>query len=150
MWFPCLEFGLILLVIGNSFASAWTSSSSSLTLFSSQHCLFFQHDMISILHVSNCRHVDFVLNLISQAIDVLGNFFLVSLSLSNHDVQSIEILHVFLHSHSLPSQVLQYLEQAYLVIFGYEFSLYLGYHSIPTPNILFSLGSPISLQFIPP
>jgi hypothetical protein len=78
------------------------------------------------------------------------NFFLILLSLSNPDIQLVEFLHVLFHYHTLLPQVLQLLEQIYLILFGHEFSLHISFHLIQILYLMFSFSSPLSLQFIPP
>jgi hypothetical protein len=106
--------------------------------------------MISILHCPYQHHVDLILDFVPQAIHIPGNFFFIPLSLSNSNVQLVEILFLFFDCHILLSQVLQLLEQIDLIIFGHEFSLQLGYHSVLILYLLFFSTCPLILQFIPP
>jgi hypothetical protein len=79
IWFIHLAFGILCLVLGNSFASVQDFASILLTLISGQLLFFFQSNLICILYCYNCRHVYFILDIISQAVDVTINFILISL-----------------------------------------------------------------------
>jgi len=121
-----------------------------LTLLPSQLLFYLQRHLVCVFNHSDYLHIEFILNFVPQAINVSGNFIFVSFPLSISNVQLIELLCVLLHSHTSLSQVLHPPEQTYLVILGYEFHLKLGYHSIPTLDIFFSLSPSVGLQFIPP
>jgi hypothetical protein len=150
MWLLCLVSGLLSFLLGNSFSFFQASTYVLLTLLPSQLLFCFQHHLIRILYSPDCRHIEFIMNFVSRAINVPGNLLLISLPFSSSNVQFIELLCVLLHSQSSLSQVLHPPEQIYLVILGHEFFLQLGYHSIPTLDLLFAFAPPIALQFIPP
>jgi len=81
MWFLCLIFGFICFILGNLFASIQASAPILLTLLPGQFILCFQRNSICILYFPDCHHIYFILDIISWAINVSGNFLFVSLSL---------------------------------------------------------------------
>ena len=85
---PKLPFllGLLIFVLGNWFASGLTSTSAPLTLFSAQLLFRFQSHLIIIFHHSDGYHAHLILDVISQAIHVSGNFFIIAFLKTCSDV----------------------------------------------------------------
>jgi hypothetical protein len=122
-----------------------TSASAPLTFFSAHLLFIFQSHLISIFHRSDGYHAHLILDIISQAIHVSGNFFIIALLMICPDVQSIEFLSVFFNCHQLLSQVMHSPEQSNLIIPGDEFRLHLRDHPVPALDLLLALAAPVSL-----
>jgi hypothetical protein len=75
--------GLLSLVMDNSLTSVSTFSSSWLDFLSGQLLFFFQGSVISIFNYPHSQLANFILDFISQAINVSGNLLLISLMMPN-------------------------------------------------------------------
>jgi hypothetical protein len=110
--------------------------------------------MISIFHCSDGYHAHLILDIISQAIHISGNFFIIALPMTCPDVQFVEFFSVFFHCHQLLSQVLHPPEQSNLIISRDEFSSTTRRSEGPRQHRIFPLplarrtlnGSSISLS----
>jgi len=81
----------------NSSTSVWTLSSVSLTFLPCQLFFYFQGYLIRIFHYPHFHHVDRILDFISQAINIPGNFFFVILPMSFSYVHPIKLFSVLFH-----------------------------------------------------
>jgi hypothetical protein len=126
--FPVI-LGLLVSFLGNCLASWLTPTFPSLTLLTAQLLFSFQSHLISILHSSDGYHAHLILDIVSQAIHIPGNFLIITLSMTCFDVQLIEFLCVFFNCHQLLSQVLYPPEQSDLIISWDELCLHLCNHS---------------------